>query len=186
MGTKKTNILINIVIFIVTFAGFCGFKLYKRKHDLKTNITTVTKIKFDHNINGLKLLTDTSTDYLRYSRQLKPSYRIVLVVDGSCSTCFETLIKWKDLFETEHLPYEKLLIFGYDCTYPQLKYVQSELPELKAPIFYDPYYSFGKLNHIDQNGINKYLLVDEDFNVITAGNPFLDQGIMNTYLHYIK
>jgi len=155
-------------------------------HEQKRIVTTVRKIKFNANVNSLKLITDTTITFYEFSKHLKPSYRIVLIVDGSCSTCFEILSKWNDLFLKEHLDYNKLIIFGYDNTFIQLKYVKTLLPQLKGAVFFDPEYEFGKLNNVDQNGINKFLLVDKDYNVVTASNPFLDKSIMNTYLHYIQ
>lgn len=180
---KKYLLNINLLfLFIIFFTGY-WFMAYNRSQANSQASFSIKKIKFNENIAMLPLLADTTHHFKDYIKVASPSNKIILMIDAGCSTCIETLTKWNDLLKTNNINYEKVIIFGYGADYVRLKYIQSQLPGLRSPIFIDNMFAMGMLNGISENSIYKTLLVDKNFNILAAGNPFSDPLLLNTYIN---
>ena len=177
---KKPAFLINVLLAIAAFLISFGFINYYVDQDQGKPATK--QLKFNTEIWKLKLVPDTSLSLAHFVKQQLPSNKIILIVDAGCSTCINTLSKWNDLIKDKHLDSEKIIIFGYDSTFAKLKFIASQMSNMKSAFVLDPDYRFGSLNEITQDSNNKILLVDKDYNVIAVGNPFLNIDLLDIYI----
>jgi hypothetical protein len=178
---------LNFFLFALCFAAWFSWNRYRHINEKPAALTAAhQKINLSSAVLNLRLVKDTNQTLSNYLKANPSPFKVVVLVDGGCSVCLQTLLNWKTLVAEEHLDSKKIIFVGYDANYETLKFVSGKVSAFNSPIIIDPMYTFGKTNKIDPNGHEKTLLTDSHWNVICKGDPFEQTELQKTYLNHIR
>lgn len=121
---------------------------------------------------------------IKFSSPLTKKIKILTLIDGDCSICYNELEDWKKFMkkiDTSEVG-AVFTIYSYDGL-SEFNQAQINFP---YPYFQDNGEKILNINEVSQDKFYKTFLLDEDNKVILVGNPNIHEKISELYLAEIK
>lgn len=111
----------------------------------------------------------------------KKDFRIVSLLNASCSDCVEELEGWKLMLEELDRNKFDIGFFAYDAPLEMVTYNVVNVAKFEDPVFFDRKDRFMKINGITKETTHKTFLTDNNFRVIVEGNPIKRKDVLKKY-----
>ena len=144
------------------------------------------KLKTDDRILQLQNISDTTNKLSTFLSNQKGKNVAVVLVDGGCSVCLQTLFNWKIFIDENHLDKRRIVFIGYDASIKQLNYSMKKVVKLDCEMYVDNSFLLGTLNKIGQDSDLKTLIIDKSLNILIQKDPFVDQKIKPQFVKLLK
>ncbi|HET9056671.1 MAG TPA: hypothetical protein VFN30_07480 [Chitinophagaceae bacterium] len=133
----------------------------------------------------INLVADTTITLNAFINTNPAKYRAIVVLDGSCSVCLETLMAWKRISDSLSISLKKIIFIGHNASKTELEYALQTSGDTNIPLFNDSFYLFGTKNKI-QKGKPQTFLVNNNWQILETGDPLSNPSMLNKYTQKLK
>jgi len=186
---KKDFIFYPLIMVISAGIYFLVANLINPKPTIanpKSLSTLSKKLKTDDKILQLQNISDTTSTLKTFLENQKGKNVAVVLIDGGCSVCLQTLFNWKIFIDENHLDKNRVVFIGYDASVKQLTYSMKKVVKLDCEMYVDNSYLLGTLNKIGQDSDLKTLIIDKSQNILIQKDPFVDPKIKPQFVKLLQ
>jgi hypothetical protein len=144
------------------------------------------KLRLNDSVLHLKNITDTTSILNSFLSKRNGKNIAVVLIDGGCSVCLQTLFNWKSFIDENHIEKDRIVFIGYDASLKQLNYSMKKVVNLDCEMYIDNSYLLGTLNKIGQDSDLKTLIIDKAENILIQKDPFVDTKIKPQFIKLLR
>ncbi len=176
---KKTMIWIIIGFLFMVFLNTANNSLVSSKRNLGKQIT------FDDSSKRFNSVNDSILFLSDLINQSQKKFKIVSLVNASCSDCIEELQGWRRIRKLIDSVRVDIILIAYDAPFDMVKYNVVDVAKFKQPVFYDCNNHFSRINNLQQ-GDFKTFLIDTNNKIVISGNPIKNPHLIKSYKELIR